>query len=187
MALAAARQSVDETRSDRMAELFQAHHQGLYRLARRMSGSADEARDLVQDTFVRAARAIGSVPAGEAGEKAWLMRVLINICRDGWREQARTRRRQAEAPPRTEASAHPERAFIAHDTVWRALQQLPPRQRAAIVMYELDGVGIREIAAALGVTAVTVRWHLSRGRRQLAKTIRGDDRASALDVGGSVP
>ena len=173
MALTAARQTVQETRSERVAELFEAHHERLYRLARRMSGSAEEARDLVQDTFVRAARTVNSVPAGERAEAAWLVRVLVNLCRDGWRQQARTRRGQATAAPPIEASAHPEAALIAHDTIWRALRQLPPRQRAAIVMYELDGVGIREIATALGVTAVTVRWHLSRGRRELARTIRG--------------
>lgn len=182
MALTAARHTVEETRSDRVAELFEAHHQHLYRFARRMSGSAEEARDLVQDTFVRATRAAGSVPAGEGAERAWLMRVLINICRDGWRRRATRRRGQAAAPPPTEASAHPEIALIAHDTVWRALRQLPPRQRAAIVMYELDGVGIREIATALGVTAVTVRWHLSRGRRELAKTIREARLAPVAEV-----
>jgi DNA-directed RNA polymerase specialized sigma24 family protein len=57
--------------------LFDAHHQRLYRLARRLSRSADEARDLVQDTFLRAVRAPASVPLGESAEEAWLVRVLI--------------------------------------------------------------------------------------------------------------
>ena len=77
--------------ADRLGVLFDAHHQRLYRLARRMSGSADEARDLVQDTFLRAARAPESVPWGASAEEAWLVRVLVNLCRDRWRQTATSR------------------------------------------------------------------------------------------------
>jgi RNA polymerase sigma-70 factor (ECF subfamily) len=78
--------------ADRLGALFDAHHQRLYRLARRMSRSADEARDLVQDTFLRAARAPGSVPSGASAEEAWLVRVLVNLCRDRWRQTANRER-----------------------------------------------------------------------------------------------
>jgi RNA polymerase sigma-70 factor (ECF subfamily) len=61
--------------------------------------------------------------------------------------------------------------LIARHTVWNALRRLPPRRRAAIVLYELDGLQISEIATLLGVSAVTVRWHLSRGRRELARIV----------------
>ena len=137
-----------------------------------MSGSPEAARDLVQEAFLRAARSIQSVPAGESSEGAWLVRVLINICRDQWRHEARVRRHQAVATPPVGSTAHPEAALIAHDTVWRALRCLPPRRRAAVVMFELEGIEMREIAKLLGVTAVTARWHVSRGRHELAKAIR---------------
>src|SRR5215510_10160117 len=78
--------------SDRLAALFDAHHQRLYRLARRLSRSADDARDLVQETFLRAARAPSSVPREPPHDEAWLVRVLVNVCRDRWR-QSQTRRR----------------------------------------------------------------------------------------------
>jgi len=68
--------------------LFDAHHQRLYRLARRLCGKQDEARDLVQETFLRAARSPASVPWGAFSEEAWLVRVLINVCRDAWRKKA---------------------------------------------------------------------------------------------------
>ena len=74
--------------STRLAELFDAHHQRLYRLARRLAQSHDEARDLVQETFLRAARAPASIPCGVTHEEAWLVRVLINISRDRWRKYA---------------------------------------------------------------------------------------------------
>jgi RNA polymerase sigma factor (sigma-70 family) len=65
----------------------------------------------------------------------------------------------------------PEAALIARATVWRALDVLAPRRRAVIVMSELEGLAIPAIASTLGISAVTVRWHLSRGRRELARIL----------------
>ena len=161
-----------ETPECRIARLFDTHHQRLYRLARRMAATAEDARDLVQETFLRAARSPASVPEGAQPEEAWLVRVLVNVCRDGWRKRVTRTRLNGEAALRPLPSSDPERLLIARHTVWAALRQLPPRRRAAIVMYELDGLQISEIAALLGVSAVTVRWHLSRGRRELAAIVR---------------
>ena len=175
--------------SERLGVLFDAHHQRLYRLARRLSGQAEDARDLVQETFLRAARSPGKVPSGAASEEAWLVRVLINICRDRWRHnavRARSASQQA-ANPTSVQSASPESAFVARTTVWRALARLPPRRRAVVILYELEGTRIPAIAKLLGVAPVTVRWHLSRGRRELAAVIRqqegrdGQDRQDGQD------
>jgi len=168
--------------ADRLGTLFDAHHQRLYRLARRMSGSADEARDLVQDTFLRAARAPASVPAGPPAEEAWLVRVLVNLCRDRWRQTANRERLDRSSPPR-EVESNPEAALVARSVVWRALATLDPRRRAVLVMHELEGVPVDVIARTLGVTAVTVRWHLSKGRRQLAAAIRGAEGHRELGEG----
>src|ERR1039458_3378954 len=73
---------------ERLASLFDAHHNRLYRLARRLAPSADDALDLVQDTFLKAARFPKSIPFGTANEEAWLVRVLINIRRDQWRKMS---------------------------------------------------------------------------------------------------
>jgi len=162
--------------ADRLGTLFDLHQPRLFRLARRLSRNAEEARDLVQETFLRAARSSKSIPEGEAAE-AWLVRVLVNIQRDEWRRKAAKMRID---PEREAESARPvamdnEASLVAKTTVWRALEQLAPRRRAAIVMYELEGATIPAIAKSLGVTAVTVRWHLSLGRRELAEAIRRMD------------
>lgn len=157
--------------TERLAAMFDAHHQRLFKLARRLTPGAEEARDLVQETFLRAARAHRSIPHGN--EEAWLVRVLVNIRRDEWRRDA-TRKRidpEGSAHASRDDASDQETAFIAKATVWRALETLPPRRRAIIVMYELEGVGIPAIAKLLGVNAVTVRWHLSRGRKELATWI----------------
>jgi len=161
----------------RLAALFDAHYERLYRLARRLTSHSDDARDLVQETFLRAARSPEAVPEGAASEEAWLVRVLINVCRDGWRRKAvRARLDPAlTVDTRPQASSSQEAALIARTTVWNALGRLGPRRRAIIVLYELEGAAIPAIAKLLGVAPVTVRWHLSLGRRQLARMIRGDE------------
>ena len=154
--------------------LFDTHHERLYRLARRLSRTTDDARDLIQDTFLRVARDVSRVPTGHISEEAWLVRVMINICRDRWRQAAaRARHQEAAATLHPLPPANPESVSIARSVVWNALDALPPRRRAVVVLYEIEGVGIAAIARLLGVTAVTVRWHLTMGRRDLAAVIRG--------------
>jgi RNA polymerase sigma-70 factor (ECF subfamily) len=162
----------------RLGALFDAHHERLYRLARRLSSSADDARDLVQETFLRAARAPSSVPDGMPHEEAWLVRVLINLCRDKWRLRASHARLDPRGEGgRPQGQSDPEAAFIARSLVWQALDALAPRRRAVLIMYELEGATIPAIARLLGVTPVTVRWHLSMGRREMARSISGGDKA----------
>ena len=155
--------------AERLGRLFDAHHERLYRLARRMSRSAEAARDAVQETFLRAARSPHLVPDGMPHEEAWLVRVLVNVCRDEWRKQDVRRRAACHlVPPR---DGNSESALIARATIQQALQSLAPRRRAILVMYELEGAAIPAIAAMLGIRAVTVRWHLSVGRAELARLI----------------
>ena len=68
-----------------------------------------------------------------------------------------------------------ETAFVARATIWRALDRLTPRRRAVLVMHELEGLTIPAIASLLGVSAITVRWHLSKGRADLARVVQSDE------------
>jgi RNA polymerase sigma factor (sigma-70 family) len=103
--------------------------------------------------------------------------VLINIRRDQWRKKSiRDRHDQDKPAGRT---LDPEAVLITKNIVWQALNILPPRRRAIVVMYELEGLAIPAIATLLGITSITVRWHLSVARRELAaalKAYRGDSK-----------
>lgn len=158
--------------ADRLSALFDAHHDRLYRLARRLAPSVDDALDLVQETFLKAARSPASVPVGPNGEEAWLVRVLINVRRDEWRKAAVRTRHDREMRHVPDADHDQEAALMARATVWGALDRLTPRRRAVVVMHELEGLTITAIASLLGISAITVRWHLSRGRRDLARAVR---------------
>ena len=166
--------AVDQPPADvaaRVGALFDLHHQRLFRLARRLSGSSEDARDLVQETFLRAARSPGSIPVGAPHEEAWLVRVLINICRDRWRQDAVRKRARLNGTVVAEPAYNPESHLIAHSLVRQALERLAPRRRAILMMYELEGTPIPAIAKLLGINAVTVRWHLSIGRREMARLL----------------
>jgi len=159
--------------TERLASLFDAHYDRLYRLARRLAPSADDALDLVQETFLKAARFPKSVPSGTLNEEAWLVRVLVNIRRDQWRKTSvRNQHDKAALGHSAIVGRDPETVLIAKTTVWQALNVLPPRRRAIVVMYELEGLAIPAIAALLGISVITVRWHLSRGRRDLAVALK---------------
>jgi RNA polymerase sigma factor (sigma-70 family) len=158
--------------AERLAALFDAHHDRLYRLARRLAPDADAALDLVQETFLKAARSPTSVPLGATSEEAWLVRMLVNIRRDQWRKASVRRRHEREMSHSGRVDNGQEAALMARATVWRALDSLTPRRRAVVVMHELEGLTIPAIASLLGISAITVRWHLSIGRRDLARTLR---------------
>jgi RNA polymerase sigma-70 factor (ECF subfamily) len=171
--------SLPAHQADRLSVLFDTHYDRLYRLARRLAPTAEDALDLVQETFLKAARAPQSIPVGLPGEEAWLVRVLINIQRDQWRKAAVRQRHQQTIGHSSGVDSGQEAALIARATIWRALDRLRPRRRTILVMYELEGLAIPAIASLLGISAITVRWHLSTGRRDLARALKlqvGDSR-----------
>jgi len=172
---------IDSQPADRVAALFDAHHERIYRLARRLAPSADDALDLVQETFLRAARSPGAVPFGADREEAWLVRVLVNIRRDQWRKAAVQKRHDEAHGPQADAADHG-RAAVAKATIWRALDALPPRRRAVVVMHELEGLDVKTIASQLGISGITVRWHVSAGRRDLTRVLRSSE-GDAHDTG----
>ena len=161
--------------TERLAALFDAHSDRLYRLARRLASNAADARDLVQETFLRAAASPRAVPLGSANEEAWLVRVLVNIQRDQWRKAAVRKRHDESNRPGRPAShqSDQESALIARNTIWRALDRLTPRRRAVLIMHELEGLTVPAIASLLGITVITTRWHLSKGRLDLARLLKG--------------
>jgi RNA polymerase sigma-70 factor (ECF subfamily) len=161
--------------AERLAAMFDLHYERLYRLARRLTASTDDALDLVQEAFLRAARCVKSVPVGDAAEQAWLVRVLINIRRDQWRQSSSRKRHDLALQggySALEGGSDPETSLIARSAVWRALEGLPPRRRAIIVMHEIEGLALPAIAVLLGISVITARWHLSVGKRDLKRVLR---------------
>jgi RNA polymerase sigma-70 factor, ECF subfamily len=156
---------------ERLAGLFDRHHRRLFILAVRLAADREEARDLVQEAFLRAARSPRSIPAGDSGGEAWLVRILVNLCRDRWRRRDVRERGRQTLREASEPGADPAAAAVARATVRAALARLSPRRRAVIVLHELEGRPAAEVARLLGIAEVTVRWHLLAARRDLARVL----------------
>ena len=141
-------------------------------IARRLMRDPDDADDLVQDAFLRALERIdGFDPARGFGP--WFFRLLVNLGLDAHRRRAvrRTEPGLPEVPaPTTSPHQDVERAEI-RIRFEAALAELPPRQRLIVWSYEVDGLSTEEIARSVGVSQVTVRWHLHQGRSALRQAL----------------
>ncbi|HEX4824060.1 MAG TPA: RNA polymerase sigma factor [Candidatus Polarisedimenticolaceae bacterium] len=150
-----------------IGELFDRHHARLYRLALRMTWGGDDARDLVQESFLRAIE--HRPPDDPVAAERWLVRVLVNLCRDRHRRAVVRRAHAAEAAQEdSHRDADPGMSAAVRDAVWK----LPVRQRAVVVLHEIEGHTLAEVAEILGIAAVTARWHhhtaLKALRRELS-------------------
>jgi len=167
--------AVGAIESDRLETLFDLHYRRLYLLARRLSRDPEESRDLVQDAFLRAARSPRSVPSDTTQAEAWLVRVLVNLCRDRHRRQRVRDRAPDDRMPTPLPSPDPESSAVARATVQAALARLTPRRRAVVVLHELEGHPTRRVAQVLGMKQVTVRWHLSAAKKSLAELLEAGE------------
>lgn len=137
-------------------------------IARRMMNSPEDADDLVQDSFLRALERISGFDA-ERPFGPWFFRLLVNAGRDSYRRQAvrRTEPAQGDTPSRAPSPLQETERSEIRRRFAAALESLPPRQRAIIWSFEVDGMTTEQIADELGLAQVTVRWHLHQGRRAL--------------------
>ena len=144
----------------------------VYRLAYRLTGNRHDAEDLTQETFVRVFRSLDSYVPGTF--EGWLHRITTNLFLD----QARRRKRiridamgdDTERWTTSDELASPERAFEhgnLDQDVQRALDELPPEYRAAVVLCDIEGLSYEEIAVTLGIKLGTVRSRIHRARARL--------------------
>ena len=154
----------------------------IYALAYRVIGREEDARDVCQETFLRAFRALGGF-RGQAKFSSWLYRITLNLCRDWIRRERRAPIVQApEGVDLIELAGQPEAAESVEDlvsrrqlgrVVARAMQALSDEQRAAIILKEYHGLTFQEIADLLDCPLSTVKTRLYQGlsvlRRQLSE------------------
>jgi RNA polymerase sigma-70 factor (ECF subfamily) len=165
------------------AELVRRHRDRLWAVALRTIGDREEAADAVQDALLAAHRNAARF-RGESAVTTWLHRIVVNACLD------RIRRRQAHPTvPLPDGSRSDERPsgvepaapMRDHDTalvVREALAALPPDQRAAIVLVDVQGYPVAEAAEILGVAEGTIKSRCARGRARMAIALghlRGGD------------
>ena len=162
-------------------ELILRWERPIYVLAYRTIGREEDARDVCQETFLRAFRALPGF-RGQAKFSSWLYRIALNLCRDWMRRERRTPTVQApegvnlfDLAVAAEPSESIEDMVVRKDlarAVERVMARLPEEQRTAIVLKEFHGLTFREIADVVGCPLSTVKTRLYQGltvlRRELA-------------------
>lgn len=168
------------------AELVRRHLPKMVGLARRMLGNHAEAEDVAQEVFLRVWKHAAAWKPGQAKFETWMHRVAMNLCLDRLR---RTGRQGGEVPAElADARASATRALDdrqRRDRVRGALQTLPERQRAALVLcYYQERTNI-EAAEILGVSVDALESLLSRARRALKAELSAEraDLMSGLETG----
>ena len=144
------------------------HHVGeVYRYTYAVLGNHADAEDVTQTTFVNALRALerGEDPRNAS---AWLIAIAQNVVRQRWRQAAA---RPAEVELERDVPVVEGEEDIEIDELVRALQRIPPSQREALVMRELEGRPYNEIAELLGLTTAALETLLFRARRSLAEEL----------------
>ncbi|HEU5237638.1 MAG TPA: sigma-70 family RNA polymerase sigma factor [Pyrinomonadaceae bacterium] len=171
-------------------ERLVAEHSGdVYALLFRLTSDAEEARDLTQETFLRAFQSINRF-RGDASLKTWIYRIAINQARNRWRWWRRRRRdvtvsldatddhkeRPLSATLAIDNSLSPEQETLAREResqLREALLGLRSSFREAVVLRDVEGFSYEEIAATLQISIGTVKSRIARGRLELRRQLEG--------------
>ena len=159
--------------ADAFGEIVRRHRDRLWAVALRTLGDREEAADAVQDALVSAYRAAHTF-RGQSAVTTWLHRSTVNACLDRARKAASrktapvddTERLEQLLEPHESASAPAERNDL-HRQLIEAMGTLPPDQRAALVLVDMQGYPVAEAARILDVPTGTVKSRCARGRARL--------------------
>ncbi len=150
---------------------FERHYVNLVRVCTLLSGRRDDGEEIAQEAFVRASKRIEGLDPEAVGP--YLRRTAVNLWKNRLRRLAVERRaRAAERAP----SAHPD--VENRDEMWTAVQALPRRQRACVVLRYYEDLSERETAEALGCSVGTVKSQTSRALEKQRKEL-GDGSCGA--------
>jgi RNA polymerase sigma-70 factor, ECF subfamily len=152
----------------------------IYALAYRVIGREEDARDVAQETFLRAFRALSGFK-GQAKFSSWLYRITLNLCRDWIRKERRTPVSQApegidiielagEGTPAETIEQLVGRKELGR-AVSKAMAMLPEEQRTAIILKEYHGLTFQEIADMLDCPLSTVKTRLYQGLSVVRKQL----------------
>jgi RNA polymerase sigma-70 factor (ECF subfamily) len=169
-------------------ELVRSSYAGAYTLAFRLTGNDEDARDVVQDAYLRAFRALKRF-RGDARFSTWIYRITANCASSHMARRSRTRHEELpddELPIDERAESDPEamaEAGLLRDRVSKALEELSPVLRSVVVLRDVYDLPHDAIAAELGITEAAAKVRLHRARRKLRERLfpmPGEEKARAV-------
>jgi RNA polymerase sigma-70 factor, ECF subfamily len=177
------RVSTDWDRDDAyrfVEDLFAKHHHEIYAYLSRMLRDEELAADLTQDAFVKAYRAYDSLQEPQ-NARAWLYQIAHRVALDELRRRRIVRFVPLVGDARTTAPSAERLVMDARlsGELQRALERIPERQRAALLLSELHDLTGLELATTLGVSHVAARALLTRARESLRRALAAEQEALA--------
>jgi len=156
---------------DAFGIVYRIHAPAVHALCRRMLGNDEDAREMVQDVFVRAWERLASF-RGESALRTWLHRLGVNLILERLRAARREAMRFVDDPGDVPAGGSTlDRRLDAQIDVAAALDRLPNGSRTVLVLHDIEGYSHEEIAALTGIAPGTSRAQLWRARRQLSRML----------------
>jgi RNA polymerase sigma-70 factor, ECF subfamily len=150
-------------------EIVRAHQRDIYNLAYRLTGNSEEAKDLTQDAFLRAYRALHNF-RGDSSIKTWLYRITINLA-NSWRRKLF--RQPLQLNDAAEVEAHQNEDPGLSLAVRRAVGALPYKQRSIFVMHHYQGLKHEEIAQITDRTVGSVKANYFHAVEKLRQQLKG--------------
>lgn len=153
-------------------ELVRRYYDGVYRLAYRFLSNAEDAGDVAQDTFLRAFGAIDRFDLS-LSFKPWIRRIAMNRITDEIRLRYRSKTASLDASQELAGdAADPAEGPAARERAERVrniVDTLPPKYRTVLVLRDMDGQDMDEIASLVGSPRATVRWRLHQARKMFQR------------------
>jgi RNA polymerase sigma-70 factor, ECF subfamily len=156
---------------DAYAALMSRYRDAFGRYAIHMLGNAEDAQEAMQDSFVRAYRALGSCREPDRFG-AWLFRIVVNRCRTVRRRLLRHRRFDGDLPVDIPSRGERPDAFEWRDEIARALSRLRPHYREAFLLRYVEELDYGEMARMTGVKEPALRMRVKRASDQLRDLLR---------------
>lgn len=156
----------DEVALEDFEMFFRREHPRLLTLAVALVGDREIARELVQESLLRAFNSWPKVARLER-PGGWTRRVLVNLCVDLHRRRGRERRALERSVPVSTF----ESPDLTSAMFWESVRRLPRLQRSVVVLHYVDDLSVMEVSEVLGVTSGSVKTSLSRARASLAPAL----------------
>lgn len=150
------------------ARLIDRHYDRIHRLAWRLTGTETDAEDVAQDVCIKLGHAIGSF-RGDAEVSTWIWRITYNAATDVLRQRQRIKPFEPSEMMRlvdVSVTVEPEGQDEPH-AVWARVQDLPPKQRDAVLLVYGEEMSHSQAATVMGCSEKTVSWHLHEARKRL--------------------
>ena len=176
-------------------KLVTEYEKAVYAIALRMTGNAEDAADMTQETFIKAYNSLQSF-RGDSKFSVWLYRIASNVCLDFLRSRSRkptvSLSVEDDEGEETELdiadeSQSPELLLergLTRDAVRRGLEALPPDYRQILLLREIQGLSYEEIADTLSIEVGTVKSRIFRARKRLCGFLIADGNIPDFSTSG---